>query len=185
MPNNQFFMSNLYASMCLAYFSVWIHIFHTHTRVCVCVCVCVCVPFDDQCNIFSRWPTLKNSVFLSLFNDAKFFHFALAGASLVAGCKFTDPPVPCIAHMRKTTRRRFSYEKFQAQEEGATVMEGAGPYQEHSTATRFHRNNSTATATEWELERAQTPLSHRPIQQTGICHQHLTFQSSASYRNYE
>jgi Flp pilus assembly pilin Flp len=87
--------------------------------------------------------------------------------------------------MRKTTRRRFSYEKFQAQEEGATVMEGGSPHKEYSSATRFHRNNSTATAIEWEPERAQTPPSHRPIQQTGTCHQHLTFQSSASYRNYE
>jgi hypothetical protein len=82
--------------------------------------------------------------------------------------------------MRKKTRGRFSYDKFQTQEEGATVIEGGGQYQEYSTATRFHRNNSTAKATEWQSERAQTPLSHRPIQQTGICLQHLTFQSSAS-----
>jgi hypothetical protein len=87
--------------------------------------------------------------------------------------------------MRKKIRGRFSYDKFQAQEEEATMMEVGGPYQEYSTATRFHRNNSTAAATDWEPEGAQTLLSHRPIQQTGIYHQHFTFQSSASYRNYE
>jgi hypothetical protein len=40
--------------------------------------------------------------------------------------------------MRKKTRGRFSYDKFQAQEEGATVMEGGVPYQStalHLTST--------------------------------------------------
>jgi len=79
----------------------------------------------------------------------QFFHFATAGASLVAGGKFTDPPVNYIAHMRTKTRGRFSYDKLQAREEEATMMEGGGPRQEYSTATHFHRNNSTATATGW------------------------------------
>jgi len=51
--------------------------------------------------------------------------------------------------MRTKTRGRFSYDKLQAREEEETMMEGGGPHTENSTATHFHRNNSTQTATGW------------------------------------
>ena len=51
--------------------------------------------------------------------------------------------------MREKTRGKFSYDKFQAQEEGAKVTEGGGPYQ--STALQV---TSTGIIQQYELQSA-------------------------------
>lgn len=65
MSNIQFIMTELYASMCLAYLSMWIRNFHTHARVRACVCVC---PF---------WWSVQHIFLVTYTEELRFFYYYL------------------------------------------------------------------------------------------------------------